>query len=915
MNRNYTDPSQNFILRHAHPLDAVFKPKSVAVIGAKDELGSVGRTILANLIATYSHRTIYPVNPKRKEVLGLKCYPNMASLPEAADLAVVVTKAHTVPQIIAECVQAKAKAAIIISAGFKELGAEGLRLEEETLAIAKKGKMPIVGPNCLGVMNPINGLNATFAKGIALPGNVAFLSQSGAMCTAVLDWSFKERIGFSAFVSVGSMADVDWGDLIDYLGGDPETRSILMYMETVGDPRAFLSAAREIALEKPIIAIKAGRSSAAAKAAASHTGSLSGSDEVFDMALERVGVLRVNTIAELFQMASVLSRQPRPKGPRLSIVTNAGGPAVLATDALVMSGAELAPVSKQTVQELDAFLPEAWSHSNPIDILGDAGAGRYANTLEKVVLDKESDGVLVILSPQEVTDPTATAEVLRPFAHLNDKPLLASWMGGTSVLKGIELLTQSKIPTFAYPDDAAATFATMWRYSKNLHTLYQTPAFREQEALIPKSQAQVLAKSEAEQILTLVREEGRELLDEFESKKVLAGYGIPTVETSIAVTDGEAALLADKIGYPVVLKLFSKTITHKSDVGGVKLNLRKSEEVKCAFKEIEEAVLKVAKSEDFQGVTVQKMVQLDGYELILGSSVDEQFGPVILFGTGGQLVEIYKDSALALPPLNAKLAHSLMEKTKIFQALKGVRGKKSVNIASLEDILVRFSQMIVDNPWIKESDINPLLVFPEGFIALDARIVLYPKNKTDLPRLAIRPYPAEYVEKKMLKNGLEVILRPILPEDEPLIVAFHKELSENTVRQRFFEFLSLDDRIAHERLIRICFNDYDRELALVALVKDHETAKDRIIGVARLSRIRDSANAQMTMIISDSYHNLGLGSELIEKLIQIAEKEAIQRIIAHILSENKGMIKICKRRGFVFKEQLNSPILIAEKVV
>lgn len=904
-----TDPSQNFISRQSAPLDAIFKPKNVALIGAKDDIGTVGRTLLTNLIEGGFGGPIFPINPKRKEVLGLKCFQSLSHVPESVDLAVIVTPAVTVPGIIAECVESKTKAAVIISAGFKELGPSGLKLEQEIVTYAKSANMPIIGPNCLGVMNPIYGLNATFARGMALKGNVAFLSQSGAMCTSVLDWSFKEQIGFSAFVSVGSMADVGWGDLIDYLGDDPETHSILMYMETIGDARSFLSAARKIALEKPIIVIKAGKSAAAALAAASHTGSLAGSDEVFDTALERVGVLRVNNIGELFQIASALSRQPRPKGPRLSIVTNAGGPAVLAVDRLVLSGGELAPISGNTLTALNAFLPEAWSHSNPVDILGDATAERYAKTLKVLEKDETSDGVLVILSPQDMTDPTMTAEVIKSFAHMPNKPLLASWMGGTSVLKGIEILSKAQVPTFEYPDDAAAAFAMMWRYSKNLQTLYQTPSIRNEEQEHSLSESDKIARKEAEAIIVEARNEGRELLDEFESKKVLAGFDIPIVETLIAVTEDEAVVLAEKLGFPVVLKLYSKVITHKSDVGGVKLNLKSGSEVRAAFKDIRKAVENKV-IEEFRGVTVQKMISYDGYELILGSSYDEQFGPVLLFGTGGQLVEIFKDKALGLPPLNFSLARLLMQKTKIFEALKGVRGKKSVNLAGLESVLVKFSEMIVANSWIKECDINPLLVSPSGIIALDARIVLFPKEIKEPPKLAIRPYPSHYVEKWKLKNGTSVTIRPILPEDELNVVAFHKELSENTVRQRFFEFLSLNDRIAHERLIRTCFNDYDRELALVAEIAD--AGKKRIIGIGRLSRILHTPNMLLTMIISDPFHRQGLGTELLKQLIRIAINEKAEKIIAYILSENEEMIALCKKQGFSIEKKGDTNIIKAQ---
>jgi acetyltransferase len=898
MNTYRTDPSQNFIERYPQPLDALFLPQSVAVIGAKDDAGSVASTIMNNLKNGGFKGNIYPVNPKRKEVWGLPCYPSITAVPGTVDLVVIVTPAAIVPKIVAECVDAGVRSCIIISAGFKELGPSGIKMEEEILLHARRGKMPIIGPNCLGVMNPVHGLNATFARGMALPGNLAFISQSGAMCTAVLDWSFKENIGFSAFVSIGSMADVNWGTLIDYLGSDPNTHSLLLYMETVGDARSFLTAAREVALEKPIIVIKAGRSQAAAKAAASHTGSLAGSDDVFDAALERVGVLRVDSISELFSMASVLARQPRPKGPNLTIVTNAGGPAVLATDAAVMNQAEMTVLAESSVKELNAFLPAAWSHSNPVDILGDANAVTYAKTLEVLSKDKESDGLLVILSPQDMTDPTMTAQALKPYAHLSEKPLLASWMGGETVAEGIKILNESQIPVFEYPDDAAKTFGLMWKFSQNIQILYET---------VETEQAQDMEANgkKVKKLLQDVQEKGRTLLTEAESKQLLSCYGIPVVETHRAGTVEEAVERAKQMGFPVVLKLSSETITHKTDVGGVKLNLKKPEEVAKAFEEIKDSVSRLAGAEHFGGVTVQRMVPSGGYELILGSSTDPQFGPVLLFGSGGQLVEVYKDSALAIPPLNNHLARRFMEKTKIYEALQGVRGRKAVDMNALENLMVNFSRLVVENRRIKECDINPLVVSGDEMIALDARIVLYEADipESQLPKLAIRPYPLNYVFETTLKDGTKVVLRPIRPEDEQMIVEFHRELSEDSVRQRYFEFMSLDERIAHERLIRICFIDYDREWATVA-----EIPGKKIIGVGRLFLVPGTRYARFSMVIVDQYHNLGLGTKILQQLIEIAHQENIERIDARILSENEGMIKICKRLGFEISQDKDPDI-------
>ena len=894
-----TDPSQNFIERYPHHLDPLFHPQTVAVIGAKDDLGSVARTVMHNLKEGYFKGDIYPINPKRSEVMGFPAYPSIADVPKAVDLAIIITPAKTVPKIILECVKAGVKSAIVISAGFKELGESGLKLEEEIVSYARSGNMPVIGPNCLGVMNPIYGLNATFAKGMALPGHLAFISQSGAMCTAVLDWSLKEKIGFSSFISIGSMADINWGTLIDYLGDDPNTHSLLLYMETIGDARSFLTAAREVALEKPIIVIKAGRSQAAAKAAASHTGSLAGSDEVFDAALERVGVLRVNSIAELFSMASVLSRQPLPKGPKLSIITNAGGPAVLATDATVINKAELTELSPATIDSLNEFLPQAWSHSNPIDILGDADSERYAKTLEVVSKDPHSDGILVILSPQDMTDASETAECIKKHGSSLKKPLLASWMGGESVKPGIDILSDAKIPSFEYPDDAAKTFATMWRYSQNLKDLYETPIMDESPAVFEGKSSIEQHSNQSKKMLSDVLNEGRTLLTEYESKKILEHYNIPVVKTLIAKTMEDAVRLAEEFGYPIVLKLFSEIITHKTDVGGVKLNLMDANEVKVAFEEIRQSVISHYDEKHFEGVTVQPMIKRIGYELILGCSSDPQFGPVLLFGWGGQLVEVFKDRSLGFPPLNRALAHRLMEKTKIYEALRGVRGRKPVNERALEDILINFSHMIVENPRIKECDINPLLASEEDIIALDARIVLYDPEIPDdqLPKLAIRPYPHHFMKAIKLKNGTSVLLRPILPEDESLVVEYHKSLSEDTVRQRYFEFMALSERVAHDRLIRICFNDYDREWAIVAEVTEGD--KRQIIAIGRLSRIVGTNQSQLKLTIRDAFQHLGLGTQIMQHLQWIAKQEKIDSIDAFILSENEGMLKICSRLGFV----------------
>jgi acetyltransferase len=893
-----TDPAYDILRSERESLRTIFAPQSVALIGATEKEGSVGRILLWNLIRHPFGGIIYPINPKRHSVLGIPAHPNIAAVPETVDLAIVATPARTVPGIIKECVDAGVKSAIIVSAGFKEIGKEGVELERQIMATAQ-GKMRIIGPNCLGVMSPNSGLNATFASTMARPGNVGFISQSGAFCTAVLDWSFSENVGFSAFVSVGSMIDVDWGDLIYYLGDDPRTESIVIYMESVGNARSFLSAAREVALTKPIVVIKAGESEEAAQACASHTGSLTGSDEVLDAAFRRCGVLRVKHISELFDMAEMLAKQPRlPKEPHLCIITNAGGPGVLATDALIATGGELAHLSQETTDKLNAFLPKHWSHGNPIDILGDANPERYSKTLQLAIDDPNSEGLLVILTPQAMTNPTQTAEELKHYGNNTNKTLLASWMGGPEIATGEAILNRANIPTYRYPDAAARVFNLMWRYSYNLRGIYETPtlAFDWEDG---KPDREV-----ARNIINSVRHSGRTMLSEMESKQILAAYGIPIVQTCIAESEDHAVSCADSIGYPVVVKLLSKTITHKTDVGGVQLNLTDAEAVRWAYRHILESVREKVGEEHFLGVTVQPMIDLNGgYELIIGSSIDPQFGPTILFGSGGQLVEVFKDRSIALPPLNSTLSRRLMEQTLIYKALKGVRGRKAVDLEALEQILVRFSLLAIEQPWIKEMDINPLLASSDRLLALDARVVLHPPETPEdrLPKTAIRPYPQEYVSSWMMGGSTNITVRPIRPEDEPAVVQFHKTLSEQSVYLRYFSIMKLSRRIAHERLTRICFIDYDREIALVADYKNPETQKREIIALARLTKLHGLPEAEFAMLVSDPYQRRGLGTELLQRLIQWGREEKLQRINAEILSENRAMQRVCEKVGFTLK--------------
>ena len=877
-----------------HPgLELIFLPRSVAVIGATDREGTVGRSIVSNLLESKFPIKVYAVNPSHSEVLGIKTYKQIGDIPGGVDLAVVVTPAHTVPQVIGECVDADVKSGVVISAGFRERGHEGILLEGQIQKHLSRGSMRLIGPNCLGFMNPIIGLNATFAKSMPQKGSVAFLSQSGALLTSILDWGQSEQVGFSAIVSTGSMLDVGWGDLIYHFGNDPHTKSILLYMESVGDARSFLSAAREIALSKPIIVIKAGRSDAASRAAASHTGALTGSDDVLEAAFRRCGILRVQNIADLFYMAEVLSKQPRPRGPRLTIVTNAGGPGVLATDSLMATGGELTVLSSESLHELDGFLSSHWSHNNPVDVLADADAEGFVKAVGIASKDAASDGLLAIIAPQGLADPTQVAERMKPLAHTSSKPLLASWMGGDGVAEGTAILNAAGIPTFSYPDTAARAFTYMWRYTYNLRGLYDTPA------LVGGSEVAADARSKVSETVLRVRAHGGTMLNEFEAKKLLALYGIPVVETRMAENEEQAVACAAEIGYPVVLKLLSSTIAHKTDVDGVRLRLQTAEQVRSAYRAIQTAVVEKRGAEHFGGVTVQPMVKRDGYELILGSTVDAQFGPVILFGSGGAMVEVYRDRALALPPLNTTLAHRMMEQTKIYSALLGVRGRKPVNMTALEGLLVRFSQLVMEQPWIKEIDINPLLATSEQLIALDARVVVHDSavQEEQLPRPTIRPYPSQYVWEWSLKDGTPVTIRPIRPEDEPLMVQFHTTLSERSVYLRYFCSLSLSTRVEHERLVRICFGSYDRGFALVADRKNPDTGQHEVLGVGRFSAI-NRAEAEAAVLVSDRWHGLGLGTELLANAARVARAEKFKRLSGEILRDNLATQAIFKKVGF-----------------
>ncbi|KAK2959199.1 acetyl-CoA synthetase [Blattamonas nauphoetae] len=705
-------------------LNACFSPKNVALIGASENIG-VGRTMMFNLLKSPFGGTLYPINPKRESCLGVKCSKSIKDIPAGTiDLAIIAVAARFVPSTVKDCADMKVKATIIVSAGFAEMGEPGLKLEAEIMSYARPVGMRVIGPNCLGVSYSSSGLNATFAADMISPGKVAFLSQSGALCTSVLDYSKKVGFGFSAFVSVGSMLDVDWCDLIEFFGEDSNTSAICIYMESIGNPKRFIEACQKVTPRKPVVVVKSGRSAAGKKAASSHTGALAGADEICDAAFRRAGILRITQISDLFSLMELLNMQPIPKGPSLSIVTNAGGPGVLTTDELDIQGGILAPIDKAAMERFNAILPPAWSHGNPIDVLGDASPERFSDCVKIAVEDKNVDGILCILTPQDMTDPTATAHALKLLANCG-KTFMVSYMGGLVIEEGATILRQAGVPVFTAPDLAARVFTYLSRCQENIKLIKEPiPAVPSLGFDLEK------ARKEVRGIYAKALETGRTILTEYESKKILAAYHIPGGTTELALTADEAVAHAKKIGFPVVMKVHSETITHKSDVGGVKVNIKDEAGVKAAFEEIKANVAKNASAKDFLGCVVMPMVTLkDSYEVILGSYVDAQFGPVVLFGLGGILVEVLKDKGLGLCPVNKTFALDLLQQTKIYTALKGVRGRAPVNIDELVVIIERFSQLIADHPMIEEADINPFLVSPDGIIALDARILVYDGKK------------------------------------------------------------------------------------------------------------------------------------------------------------------------------------------
>jgi len=887
-------------------LDSIFKPRRIAVIGASERPGSVGYTLLRNLVGSGYTGVIYPINPRREAVQGVPAYPDVASVPRTPDLAVVATPAETVPDVVRQCGAAGIRGLIVISAGFRETGPEGRALEEAVgEEAARHPGMRIVGPNCLGVIVPGLRLNASFATDMPLDGHVAFISQSGALCTSVLDWALQENIGFSHFVSVGNMMDVAFADLIDYFGEDPNTRSIILYVESLQKARQFMSAARGFARKKPIVAYKSGRFAESARAAASHTGALAGEDAVFDAAFQRAGIVRVFEIDDIFDSAELLARQRTATGSRLAIVTNAGGPGVMATDALLARDGQLATLSDATIERLDEVLPRYWSRGNPVDVLGDAPPERIAEACRIVLADSQVDATLVVLTPQAMTDPTASARAVGTLANEVQKPILAAWMGGVAVAEGVKVLNAAGVPTYGTPDQAVRAFMHLYEYARNLDILFETPRD------IPVSFT--LDRGRLRSLFDIILMEGHEVLSETLSKALLEAYEIPVTKPYAARSADEAVDVARRIGYPVVLKVLSPQITHKTDVGGVELNVAGDDEVRTVFARMVDQARRARPDADVQGVTVQPMVSHpNGFEMILGAKKDATFGAVLMVGMGGVAAEVFRDRALGLPPLNERLARYMLESLRSWPLLTGYRGRPAVNLDRLIETLMRFSYLIADYPEIKEIDINPLLVTPDDVLALDARVIidraLVGRPVKAHSHLAISPYPEHLVRASKLKDGTPITLRPIRPEDEPM---WHEMLAAASPESLRFRFRYVFKGTTHEMATPYCVIDYDREMAIVAeLVQGGER---RMIGVGRMVKGPDLDTAEYAVFVADPWQGQGLGLQFTDYLTEIARERGVKKLVAETTRDNAAMLAVFRMRGFETRTESGEDVVLVSK--
>ncbi len=889
-----------------HYLDRLFTPHTIAVFGATDRTESVGMRVFANLIEGGFAGELYAINPKYPQVQGRTSYPTIKEIEGSVDLAVITTPAATVPEIVVQCGEQGVRAAMVLSAGFGEAGEKGRQLQQVVLKNARRYGMRILGPNCLGIMRPRLHLNATFCRAKALPGDLALLSQSGAICAAILDWAEPNHVGFSTVVSLGDAADVNFGDVLDYLAVDPTTKSILLYVEGIQNSRRFISALRAAARMKPVIVVKAGRHAAGTRAAMSHTGALVGADDVFDAALERAGAVRALTIEGLFAAAQILSTGCRVGGDSLAIVTNAGGPGVMATDRAVEAGLRVPELSPGTLESLNRTLPEHWSHGNPVDILGDATAERYRNAVAACLADEAVDGVLAMLTPQAMSDPTGTANAVVEIASACAKPVLGCWMGQHQVEEAWSIFTAAKLPCFHTPEASVEAFGYLTAYDRNQEMLMQVPG--------PLSYHSEPDVEGAQLIIEGVLADGRKTLTTMEAKAVLTAFHVPVVQTVEVHSANEALVAAEAMGFPVAMKISSSKVSHKSDMGGVRLNIRSAQAVRSTYNDLVAEAARQYPEAGIERVTVERMVQApNGRELMVGVLRDTAFGPVISFGAGGTTVEVIHDRAVALPPLNRFIVDRLVSRTRIARLLGRFRNMPAVNAKALEDVLLRVSEMVCELPQIREMDINPLIADDAAVVAVDARMVVdfETPSRHRYSHMAIYPYPTHLVYHFQLPDGTDLVIRPIRPEDAQIEQAFVRGLSAES---KYFRFMQTLQELTPTMLVRLTQIDYDREMALIAVVRVNGAELE--VGVARYAMNPDGGSCEFALVVADDWRNKGIGSRLMSGLMDAARARGLTTMEGEILANNVRMLSLVDNLGFsVHTSEQDQGIKIATRVL
>lgn len=881
-------------------LQQLFKPESLALFGASTTPGSLGTVVLENLRDADYQGRITLINPKHEELDGEPCYPTLADSENRADVAVIAAPAEAVPDIIDDCGESGVGGAIVITAGFREAGGKGAALEAEMLRRARRHELRLLGPNCLGVIRTDIGLNATFSAGNAIPGRIAVISQSGALCTAILDWAAVNGIGFSSVISTGIAADVGFGEILDFVAMDSNTDSIMLYLEGLHESRNFMSALRAAARTKPVVVMKAGRHAQGSRAAESHTGAIVGSDEVFDAALRRAGALRVADFPEFFAAAATLDSGVRTQGGRLAIVTNAGGPGVLAADHCADLGIDLASLGDDTVSALDDALPAAWSQGNPIDILGDAPPERYRAAVEICLRAPGLDAVLVILAPQALTAPLDVAKAVLELREESEKPLLVCWMGDVSVRESRELFRRENLPSYRTPESAVSAFAAMSAYRENQQQLLQVPD--------PLTREKTPSPENASLIISNALADGRRVLSQVEGKAVLAAFHIPITQSMPAESAQEAILVAQELGFPVAMKIDSPDISHKTEVGGVRLGLSSAQEVRNVYQELTESVARQRPEAEILGIVIEPMWQgKNSRELMVGVINDEIFGPVISFGLGGTLVEVLRDRAVSLPPLNRFLARKLIDRTRAAEMLGPLRGAPEADRRAIENLLLRVSEMSCELPAIVEMDLNPVMASPDGVAVVDARIIVAPHNEAARPydHMAIHPYPRNLVQHCELGEGTDVVIRPIRPEDAVIEREFVDSLSRQS---RYFRFMYSLSRITPQMLSRFTQIDYDREMALIAVIE--EDGREREIGVTRYAMLPDQVSCEFAIVVADDWQNKGLARRLLSALIDAARYRRYRRMSGVVLKENRRMLDFVKALGFKAEPSSEDPDLV-----